>query len=271
MRSELTAAEIVQIKKQARARLGECRKTNEIIGMQIFSILGLYARVIYYPLGSHAPWGFTRMSGSRNDALLEKPFAALNTSIPADCQAFAAAHELYHIWYGKNPDFLPSDLLDERGKTVQEKKANRFAAEFLVDADMLKREIDIFAVDKFNIKNILQLAEMCLVPYRTMVKRLHEEMLLSDEAADVFLAETEDSVLKYKKRYSIYQQEPDCRIVMDNLVELAVSAYEKRYLTFEKLEYLLRICGLHPEELGIEKEADIQFPSDEELDEIMEE
>ncbi|MDE6635756.1 MAG: hypothetical protein K2K09_04010 [Lachnospiraceae bacterium] len=27
----------------------------------------------------------------------EKPFVAINTSIPVDCQVFAAAHELYHI------------------------------------------------------------------------------------------------------------------------------------------------------------------------------
>ncbi|MDE6974887.1 MAG: hypothetical protein K2P38_17645 [Lachnospiraceae bacterium] len=82
----------------------------DIIGSQIFSILGLYARVIYYQLGKNAPWGFTRISGSRDDASLEKPFVAINTSIPIDCQVFAAAHELYHIWYEKNPDILPSDL-----------------------------------------------------------------------------------------------------------------------------------------------------------------
>lgn len=82
----------------------------DIIGSQIFSILGLYARVIYYQLGKNAPWGFTRISGSRDDASLEKPFVAINTSILIDCQVFAAAHELYHIWYEKNPDILPSDL-----------------------------------------------------------------------------------------------------------------------------------------------------------------
>lgn len=42
--------------------------------------------------------------------MLEKPFVAINTSIPIDCQVFAAAHELYHIWYEKNPDILPLDL-----------------------------------------------------------------------------------------------------------------------------------------------------------------
>ena len=99
MHRELNSFEIEEVVKQAKEKLGICRKTNDIIGTKIFSILGLYARVIYYPLGEDAPWGFTRISGSRDDANLEKPFVAINTSIPVSHQVFAAAHELYHIWY----------------------------------------------------------------------------------------------------------------------------------------------------------------------------
>lgn len=121
----LSDFDIEEVKSQARERLGVCRKSNDIIGSQIFSILGLYARVIYYPLGKNAPWGFTRISGSRDDASLEKPFVAINTSIPIDCQVFAAAHELYHIWYEKNPDILPSDLLDEEDIELSEKKSKQ--------------------------------------------------------------------------------------------------------------------------------------------------
>ena len=106
MRRELNDIEIKEIKDHAREKLGKCRKTNDIIGSQIFSILGLYARVIYYPFGKDAPWGFIRISGSRNDAALDKPFVAINTSIPVPCQVFAAVHELYHIWYEHNPDVL---------------------------------------------------------------------------------------------------------------------------------------------------------------------
>ena len=58
---------------------------------------------------------------------------------------------------------------------------------------------------------------------------------------------------------------------MDNLVELAVNAYEKGLISFEKLEYLLEISKLSPEDLGIEKKTSYSFPSDDELDSIMEE
>jgi Zn-dependent peptidase ImmA (M78 family) len=187
----------------------------------------------------------------RNDASLEKPFVALNSSIPVDCQVFAAAHELYHIWYEQNPDVLPADLLNEQDQKISEKKANRFAAEFLVDELLLKQEIELYHIDKFTIKSILQLAELFVVPYRTMVKRLREIEVISDANQSRFLAETEGSIEMYKKRYSISSQKADNRIAMDNLVELAVTAYERGYITYEKLEYLLRMSDLKPVDLGI--------------------
>ncbi len=269
MNNELNTLEIDKVKNLAKEKLGLCRKGNDIIGTQIFSILSLYARVIYYPLGKAAPWGFTRISGSKNDASLEKPFVALNSSIPVDCQVFAAAHELYHIWYEQNPDVLPADLLNEQDKKISEKKANRFAAEFLVDELLLKQEIELYKIKKFTIKSILQLAELFTVPYRTMVKRLREIEVISDNDQSKFLTETEDSIEVYKKRYSISSQKSDNRIAMDNLVELAVASYERDYITYEKLEYLLRMSDLKPEDLGIEKKAVYTFPSDDELDSIM--
>ena len=271
MHKGLNDFEIEEVKKHAREKLGECRKINDIIGVQIFSILGLYARVIYYPLGEGAPWGFTRISGSKNDVALEKPFVAINTSISLDCQVFAAAHELYHIWYEQNPDILPSNLLDEQNKKISEKKANRFAAEFLVDEMMLRQEIEIYKIKKILIKSILQLTEIFAVPYQAMVKRLYETSYIGEDELKKFLEESDDSIKIYKNRYAVSSQKPDGRIVMDNLAELAVNAYEAGYVTYEKFEYLLGLCGLETEDLGIKKASGNDFPSDEELDSIMEE
>lgn len=270
MYKELNDFEIDEVKNYAREKLGICRKANDIIGVQIFSILGRYARVIYYPLGKASPWGFTRISGSQNDASLEKPFVAVNTSIPVDCQVFAAAHELYHIWYEQNPDILPSDLLDENDKKISEKKANRFAAEFLVDEMMLRQEMEIYKIKKITIKSVLQLADLFTVPYQAMVKRLNETGFIGKGELKKLLSESEDSIMRYKKRYAISSPESDGRIAMDNLAELAVDAYEIKLITYEKFEYLLELCGLKPDDLGITKASGNAFPSDEELDSIME-
>ncbi len=270
MHKRLNDFEMEQVKSQAREKLGKCRKTNDLIGVQIFSILGLYARVIYYPLGKHAPWGFTRISGSRNDNGLEKPFVAINTSIPVDCQVFAAAHELYHIWYEQSPDILPSDLLEENNKEVNEKKANRFAAEFLVDEMMLRQEMEIYKIRKISVKSVLQLAALFTVPYQAMAKRLNETGFIGEKELEKLLSETGESVMRYNKKYASSSPEADSRIVMDNLAELAVNAYEANLVTYEKVEYLLEMCGLRPEDVGINKVSGSVFPSDEELDGIME-
>lgn len=271
MRKELSDFQIEEVKKQAREKLGICRKSNDIIGTQIFSILGLYARVIYYPLGKNAPWGFTRISGSRNDAGLDKPFVAINTSIPVSCQVFAAAHELYHIWYEQKPDILPGDLLDEEGKEINEKKANRFAAEFLADEVMLKQEMETYQIKEFSIKSVLQLAELFVMPYKAIVKRLFEIGSIGEDEKKKLLSETEESIECYRKRYAFPTGEADSRIAVDNLAELSVNAYEAGLVSYEKLEYLLELCGLVPEDLGIYKVRGSAFPSDEELDSIMEE
>lgn len=253
MMNNLNEIELDEIKTYAKEKLGLCRKGNEVIGTQIFLILSLYARVIRYPLGKNAPWGFTRISGSKDDAALEKPFVAINSSIPVECQVFAAAHELYHIWYEKTPDILPTDLLNENHREINEKKANRFAAEFLVDEVVLKQEIELYKIRNFTIKTVLQLAEIFMVPYRTMVKRLAEIDVISDFNMRMFLEETEESIERYKKMYSISVQKSDECIVMDNLVELSVKAFESKYITYEKLEYLLGLSKLKPEDLGIEE------------------
>lgn len=271
MNNVLTAKDIKEIQKFAREKLGLCRKENDIIGTQIFSILSIYARVIYYPLGKDAIWGFTRISGSRNDTMLEKPFVAINSSIPVDCQVFAAAHELYHIWYEHTPDVLPSDLLDEQGKELNEKKANRFAAEFLMDEQLLNQELASYDVKKFTIKDILLMASLFTVPYKAMVKRLFETGRISRADLSKLLSETDVSIKKYRKLYSVPVLKPDNRIAMDNLIELAVTAFEKNLITYEKLEYLLGIGHLTPYELGIEPKQAYPFPSDEELADIMEE
>ena len=270
MSAELNAFEIDEIKKDAREKIGECRKNNDIIGTQIFSILGLYARVIYYPLGREAPWGFTRIRGQASDSTIKKPFTAINTSITLQEQVFAAAHELYHIWYEKSPDYLPSNLLDEE-KNKQEAKASRFAAEFLIDEMLLLQEMLLFDIKKITLKSILQLADIFQVPYRAMVKRLFEINKISKPERDEFLAKTDAEIAQYQKRYGFSVGTPDNRIIADNLVDLAVKAYESNLITFEKLEFILSQSDLKPEDVGICNANASLIPSDDEIDKIMEE
>lgn len=276
--ARLSSGEIADVQRQARAKLGECRKTQDVIGTQIFSILSLYARVFYYPLGKIGPWGITYMWGLDSDDLAEKPFVAINTSISVDEQVFAAAHELYHIWFDEKAEAIPALILgetDERGAQLDfsELKANRFAAEFLVAEEMLLQEIRIYSITphKISVKDILRLATLFTVPYKTMVKRLHEIEALTMEEREQYLAKPESSIEQLRKRYSFSLPETDNRIALDNLVDLAVAIYEKKKISYEKLQYLLSISNIEPSDIGITEPQVFIPPSDDELDDIMEE
>ena len=271
--AQLTGAETLEVKNYAAAMLGVCRKMNDIIGTQISQILSLNARVIYFPLGKDSVWGFTRIKGSMGDGQNHKPFVVINSSIPIDCQVFAAAHELYHIWKDDKVNLVPADVIDEITNDRNELKANRFAAEFLVEEELLLKELRIYGITSENVsfKDILILSELFCVPYRTMVKRLFEIGFITKTDRNRFLNKNEQEVLIARKRYSLSIPQSDERIVIDNLTELAVDAYENKRITFEKLEYLLNISKLKPIDVGIEKPSNIPFPSDDELDKIMEE
>ncbi|MDY4067825.1 ImmA/IrrE family metallo-endopeptidase [Bullifex sp.] len=270
---ELTEAEALKVKDYAASKLGVCRKMNDIIGTQIFQILSLHARVIYYPLGKESVWGFTRIKGARGGGQSQKPFVVINSSIPIDCQVFAAAHELYHIWEDDKVDVVPAYVMDDETGDRNELKANRFAAEFLVEEELLIKELRTYGIasDNVSLKEILILSELFCVPYRTMVKRLFEIGFITKTDRNRFLNASEQEVMIARKRYALSIPQGDEKIAIDNLTELAVDAYENKRITFEKLEYLLDISNLKPVDVGISESENNPFPSDDELDKIMEE
>lgn len=212
------------------------------------------------------------MVGTKTAEIDEKPFVAINTSIPVDAQVFAAAHELYHIWYDKKAEALLPSILDEHvDHDISELRANRFATEFLMEQDLLHSEMNLYSIirGRITIKDILTLASLFTVPYKAMVKRLHEVSAIVKEDRSNYLSKSDSTIEQLRKRFSIPKPETDCRIALDNLVDLAVSSYENKLISFEKLEYLLSMSNLEPADIGISKPDAYIPPSDDELDEIM--
>lgn len=266
----LSEQDVKEVQAKASAKLEELMKTKDIIGTQVFFILGACSKVIYYPLGENAPWGFTDIKGT-NDNQSGNVFVVLNSSVSVDCQVFAAAHELYHIWYERKEDVITGSDLDYSDNDRTEQMASRFAAEFLVNEVLLKSSIETYVEDSNNIslKDILKLSELFAVPYKTMVRRLHEIGLLSTNLQEEYLQKTEKVLNAERKRYAISNMKADDRIAIADHTALSVEAFEKGLITYERLEYLLQKSNLTPEDVGIIKDADYQFPSDDELDDIM--
>lgn len=263
----LEQAECEYLRRLAADKLFDLRKENDILGEQVFDILAQYCRVLYYPLEDDDVWGFfEKVNGER--------FVCINTSIDIDKQVFVAAHELYHIWYDDGKKLILAEDLEERtiDVPIDELKANRFAAEFLVPESLLKREIDLKKINEKTIKvpDIVRLARVFLVPYRTMVKRLYEIRVIDEDKRNRLLTVLETEVAILRRRLGLDLIERSKKISLANLIDNALSAYEKQLITRERLEYLLSLAKAAPEEVGVSAEERYIPPSDEELDSLME-
>ena len=263
-------ATVDHIKTLVRQKHVEYNKLNDVIGSQIFNILESNSRVLYYPLEDGDVWGFS-------EKIKGQSFVCINTSIPYDKQVFAAAHELYHLWFDDEDELILSSALEEvpsrNGIAIAELKANRFAAEFLVEENLLRQEMTTYSIskDKIDIKDILKLSHLFLVPYKTMVKRLYEVRIISKSSFNKFIAIPEIEVEIWRKRLGITLPTRENKIGLDNLVDNAMELYEKNLITLEKLEYLLAFSQLTPQQLGIEQPQEYVPPTDDELQSIMEE
>lgn len=264
---QLNKSDIQIIQRLAREKLVEYCKLNDVIGTSVFSILEKDNKVLYYPLEDQQVWGFSEI-------IKGKSFVCINTSLPYDKQVFAAAHELYHVWFGSSGEIMISKNAQEPDSEEEtELYANRFAAEFLVNEELLRQEMKVFDIDKDGLgtKEIVKLANLFTVPYKTMVKRLYETNILSRKEFEQFMIITDEQVDIWCNRLGLSVPVRKDRIGLSNLVDKAMNLYEKHLITYEKLEYLLEFAELTPKEMGIEKESAFQPPTDEELDAIMEE
>ncbi len=262
---QLSSYDVRDITEKAREKLGACQKSGQIVGMQVFTILEHQARVLYYPLGREAPWAFVHVNGEA----LSKPFVVLNTSRPVGEQVFGAAHELYHIWFDLRCDIVTTTGLDrgvlyDEPTLLSELRADRFAAEFLVDEHTLRREMDTYGIDKNSIdaQAVLFLSGMFYVPYRAMTRRLFEIDLITKRTYEELDVLDEGELARLRIRYGIEHELASERVRLDNLVDLSLSAYERDLITFEKLEYLLSLNMLTAEDVGIVSPEMSRMPSD---------
>ncbi len=127
-------------------------------------------------------------------------FIGLNTADYQDKQIFAIAHELYH-YFTKTGSHLSRQNGQEND--VVEAKANRFAAEFLLPEDVLRRrifnEFKSYSLADIQTKVLLRfIARLhCTwwLPYRSLVKRLWEIEAITDT--------------QYKELYLIDERDPE--------------------------------------------------------------
>lgn len=272
----LTNADIKDIKLKVNMKLGELKRTNTLIKDEIFKILEKESKTLYYPVEDDKLCGFLYYYKKG----IEYRFSFINTNMPLEIQVFTAAHELYHIWFSDMTNAVPlySEMLNEDIKKYKTNRedllANRFAAEFLMQEDIFRNEVENIRFDdseKITIKDIVELMDTFLVPYKTIVKRLNELKFISDEEMNVFINNYEldrEDILIWQERLQKCERNNwvPKNIKLDNLVFTATELYSKKRITYEKLEYLLGLAKVKPEYVGIVIENNQSISESELLD-----
>lgn len=270
----LTDDEIKDVINKVNICFGKYKKSNRIIKEDIFKILEMNCKTLYYPIDDDDVCGFVYK-------FKEHKFCYINSYIPLEKQVFAAAHELYHALYSDigNGELLSSEVLDEKVSvkkiTREDLKANRFGAEFLISEEVFRNELNIRNIkkDSIELSEVVELMDVFLVPYKTLVRRLYEIDYLTLEKCNSFLSEedrnVDTGVMLWQKRLGLCKRnnERTKELKLSNLVDTALKLYDKHQITYEKLSYLLQLSNLKPSEFNI-YEKKYETPSEDDIQKI---
>ena len=288
----LTDDDIFEIRNSITRLRKEKNVINRDVQDDIFSLLKNECKILYYPINDAKLWAFYQID--RYPDGTPRKFVFINTNLPYEKQLFAAAHELAHIWQIANDsseilisssddeDPLSKDEVNSDMPSKKELIANRFAAEFLMDADTVKKlYAELVAKETKHptelrqIALILVLMDHYIAPYKMTVLRLAELKLISSQDSKKFLGIPrvgEQSIQTLQERLGLCKRNSMITRLkqFDNFIDLAIQDYQKELLTFSKLKQLLVMFDTTPETMGISDENVSDFFTSEEMDKLLE-
>ncbi len=206
-------------------------------------------------------------------------FIGLNTASYYDEQIFAIAHEIYHYTTQTGRAF--SDELEDEDKET-EKKADRFAAEFLLPSDVLKDIValtfDVICLEEVSearlLRFIARLQCEWWLPYKAIINRLFEENHISKKQYDSLYdidCRSEESVYRRilsstdDKIAELLNTKTRTIGVSPRIIATIINNYEDGYIDEDELIRLLGLFEKKPEDYGIQIVAE----ADDDLKEMM--
>ena len=248
----LSTQEIDKIEKKAL----EQRKIYDLgdespIGLKIFSYVEniFDSYILLYPLKTRKIAGFTR---KQRDIIQ----IFVNTSFNLSFQVFATAHELYHLIDLKeksidkfiicnNQDI--SESIDDSGSSIEEMKANYFAAAFLMPKVVIKNRFSNLKNRKYSevdlVLEIMKLQYEYEIPYKTILKRLKELGIIGNEKYHK-LKDYDEQILEYskmldeemRKRINELEHSNARKYHSLNVPKIAYDVYCNNIISISKLE-----------------------------------
>jgi Zn-dependent peptidase ImmA (M78 family) len=265
----LSLTDINKIEDMAKSQ----RKSNDLgevspVGEKIFNIIeSVYnAYILLYPLSTKKVAGFTRKQN--NDIQI-----FVNSSLNLDFQVFVATHELYHLIefnHKDDDDFVVcndkediNEDLDASNISINELKANYFAASFLLPKEIIQKRFKGFkksSSDEDIFIEILKLQYEFEVPFKTVLKRMRELERIGDTEYKRILAMAEKSS-EYRKMLDnnipdkISELEKPTNRIYDsiNSPKCATDLYKNSLISFNKMVKILDRYKKSTQDFNIEK------------------
>lgn len=275
--NEVQVDEIRKLAGEKRLSLGFVGETP--IANDIFTILDrLDIMLLEYPIeseGDRPAFSAAIMYSEEGDKKLT--FIGLNTADFYDKQIFAIAHELYH-YYTKSGSHLSRP--EDGESSLIEVKANRFAAEFLLPETVLESivldEFKSSSLEKIQHKALLRfIARLhCTwrLPYRSLVRRLHEIGAISSEQyAELYSIDERDLQGEYGKAGLATNKDEFLKLnqptknigTSPNEIEIIIRNFEDNLIDEDKFTETLSLFNRTPDEFGYEIKV-----SQEDIDEL---
>lgn len=238
--------------------------TPGLLRDEIFELLEKVGTLIFYPIEEENLWGIYFFRDDKN-------YFIINTRIELEKQVFAGAHELAHsldiakVTFETVTASLMTEYVNhiEYGENIKKADliANRFAAELLVGSKkLLEKYNELNSTYNLAVKAVL-LADIFLVPYKTIVKRFIEtEMVTSQEDIDMLKNMSNEQVKEIAERYECcrrnYEISKETRL--GGYINKALMLYENDLNTYDELKENLALFKKTPEEYDIyDNELDI--------------
>lgn len=246
--NELLRLEIKQLAEEVRIKFAKKALAD------VFDILSETAFLIRKPLDIRGFSGFI--------TYYEDRFVVyLNSNFTLGHERYTAAHELYHIIY--NQDILKKEkvFLDKYKYKEEDKRADIFAAEFLMPEDYVKEVFyRLINVDrnKIQAKHVVRMHNSFRVSYRAMLKRLLQLNLCSIKKYHELI---EISTLENKARLQKLTREEGFDIdlilpsrvhyIPDEYMVYIKSNFENGKTSEEELEEILSFIDLSPQKFDM--------------------
>ena len=262
--NEVQTDEIRKLAGEKRRSLGFIGETP--IANDIFTILeNLNIRLLEYPIPSESNRpAFSAAIIYTEEYGNELAFIGINTSDYYDKQIFAVAHELYH-YFTKTDSHLSRFEGEEHN--MNEVKANRFAAEFLLPETVLQSIV----IEEFRTSSLKKIQQNTLVrfiarlhctwwlPFRSLVKRLHEiKAITSVQYAELYEIDERDLTGYYGKIGQAINKDVFTKLntstqsigAAPNDIEVIIRNFEDHLIDEDQFTKILSLFNKTPDEFG---------------------